>query len=50
MNSQVLFNKIKVDLELKLHFFSDKPEETIDSTSKACWLAASGHQGRQKKL
>ena len=42
MNTEVLFNKIKSDLELKLRFLSDKPEETVDSTLSACWFAASG--------
>jgi release factor glutamine methyltransferase len=42
MNTQVLFNKIKSDLELKLRFLSDKPEETVDSTLSACWFVASG--------
>lgn len=42
MNSLAFFNKMKADLALKLRFLSDKPEETIDSTLKACWFAASG--------
>ena len=42
VNSLILFNKIKADLDLKLRFLSDKPEETIDSTLNACWFAASG--------
>ncbi len=42
MNTEEFYNKIKSDLELKLHFLKDKPEETIDSTLKACWVAASG--------
>ena len=42
MNTEKLFNRIKTDLELKLRFPTDKPEETIDSTLKACWFAASG--------
>src|ERR1035437_3182307 len=42
MNTEKLFNRIKTDLELKLRFLADKPEETVDSTLKACWFAASG--------
>lgn len=42
MNTQEYFNKIKADFEPKLQFLSDKPEETVESTLKACWLAASG--------
>lgn len=42
MNTQELFDKIKADFESKLHFLSDKPEETVESTLKACWFTASG--------
>ncbi|HET7115499.1 MAG TPA: peptide chain release factor N(5)-glutamine methyltransferase [Hanamia sp.] len=37
-----LFHKLKNDLNLRLHFLEDKPEESVDSTLKACWFAASG--------
>lgn len=37
------FNEIKKNLALKLSFLNDKPEETIDSTIKACWHLASGN-------
>ena len=42
MNSNEFFKKMKATLELKFHFLPDKPEETIESTLKACWLTASG--------
>ena len=42
MNTEEFFQEIKAAFEVKLHFLSDKPEETVDSTLKACWLAASG--------
>jgi release factor glutamine methyltransferase len=42
MNTQELFNQIKKEIEEPLHFLEDKPEETLDSTLMACWLAASG--------
>ena len=42
MQIEVLFDQIKKELHSKLHFLTDKPEETIDSTLRACWLAASG--------
>jgi len=44
MNKEILLNKIKTELESKLHFLEDKPEETIDSTLKALWLMATGIQ------
>ncbi len=42
MNTEALFNQIKKELDTKLHFLEDKPEETIDSTLRACWHTASG--------
>ncbi len=42
MNKEELFNKIKTDLENKLIFLEDKPEETVESSLKALWLKASG--------
>lgn len=42
MQAEALFEKIKKEFSPKLHFLHDKPEETIDSTLRACWLAASG--------
>jgi len=40
MNEQ--FIQLKLSLEDKFDFLEDKPEETLDSTLKALWLAASG--------
>lgn len=37
-----LFNQLKQSLENKFKFLEDKPEETLDSTLKALWFAASG--------
>lgn len=42
MKADELFNRIKEDLDLKLNFLSDKPEENSDSTVRACWHTASG--------
>ncbi|MEZ5105555.1 MAG: peptide chain release factor N(5)-glutamine methyltransferase [Draconibacterium sp.] len=42
MEIEVLFNKLFNELRDKIHFLEDKPEETIESTLKALWLAASG--------
>lgn len=43
MNTKELFDRIKKEIEGPLHFLEDKPEETLDSTLRACWLAASGY-------
>jgi release factor glutamine methyltransferase len=42
MNKEELFNKIRTDLESKLPFLEDKPEETSESTLKALWFSALG--------
>lgn len=42
MSTEELFTQIKNKLDLKLHFLNDKPEETVESTLRACWFAASG--------
>lgn len=42
MNSAELFEKLKIQLVESIHFLEDKPEETIESTIKACWFAAYG--------
>jgi release factor glutamine methyltransferase len=42
MNQQALFNEISEDLRTKLHLLEDKPEETVETTLKALWFAASG--------
>jgi release factor glutamine methyltransferase len=42
MNKSELFISISNDLKNKLHLLEDKPEETIESTLKALWLAAAG--------
>ena len=41
-NTTVLFNEIKSKLAPQLQFLQDKPEETLASTIKACWLKAAG--------
>jgi release factor glutamine methyltransferase len=38
-----LYQKLKEELESKLSFLEDKPEETIDSTIKALWHKAYGY-------
>jgi len=42
MKAEELFNKIKEELDLKLNFLADKPEENSDSTVRACWHTAYG--------
>ena len=42
MNTEELFTRLKNELDSKLHFLEDKPEETVDSTLKACWFTAFG--------
>lgn len=42
MNKEELFDTIKNKLGSQLQFLEDKPEETVESTLKACWLTASG--------
>ena len=42
MNTEALFTRLKNELDGKLHFLEDKPEETADSTLRACWHTASG--------
>jgi release factor glutamine methyltransferase len=42
MNKEELYKSLKTILEGKLSLLSDKPEETIDSTLRALWHAASG--------
>lgn len=43
MNKDKLFGDLKVYLQNRLTLLADKPEETIDSTLKALWFAASGN-------
>ena len=42
MMPEELFMELKNGLNSRINFLQDKPEESIDSTIKACWLAASG--------
>jgi len=42
VNKEELFDTIKNKLGSQLQFLEDKPEETVESTLKACWLTASG--------
>jgi release factor glutamine methyltransferase len=42
MNVTEVFSKINVELKDKLQFLDDKPEENLESTIKALWLAAAG--------
>jgi release factor glutamine methyltransferase len=42
MNKEELYQILKIELSGKLTLLTDKPEETIDSTLKALWHAASG--------
>jgi len=42
MNKSELFNSISNYLKNRLHLLEDKPEETIETTLKALWFAATG--------
>ena len=42
MNKEKLFDKLKNRISAHLQLLEDKPEETIESTIKACWLTAAG--------
>jgi release factor glutamine methyltransferase len=42
MNKEQLYHKIRDELNFKLQFLEDKPEETLDSTLKALWFLAAG--------
>lgn len=42
MNKSELFESISNDLRTRLHLLEDKPEETVETTLKALWLAAAG--------
>ncbi|MFS8081821.1 MAG: N5-glutamine methyltransferase family protein, partial [Ginsengibacter sp.] len=42
MIPEELFMELKNSLNSRINFLQDKPEESLDSTIKACWLAASG--------
>jgi release factor glutamine methyltransferase len=42
MNSTELYNTLEAEFANRLHFLHDKPEETFDSTLKACWQFAAG--------
>ncbi|HVT83825.1 MAG TPA: HemK/PrmC family methyltransferase [Chitinophagaceae bacterium] len=43
MEIQQLYNELKTEFGQQLHFLRDKPEETLDSTLKACWQFAAGN-------
>jgi release factor glutamine methyltransferase len=49
MSVTEIFSKIIVELKDKLHFLEDKPEENLDSTLRALWLAASGYSVSAEK-
>jgi release factor glutamine methyltransferase len=42
MEKERLYEKTRAELANNLHFLSDKPEETADSSVKALWLRACG--------
>ena len=42
MYNEELFNRIRLELEKKLNFLVDKPEENLTSTIKALWFKAAG--------
>jgi release factor glutamine methyltransferase len=43
MDIQKLYDELKTEFGQQIHFLPDKPEETIDSTLKACWQFAAGN-------
>lgn len=49
MQTSRLFKNLCAQLEEKLQFLDDKPEETPESTVKALWLAASGINASAEK-
>jgi release factor glutamine methyltransferase len=42
MHKDQLFQSLKTDLENKIRFLEDKPEETVDTSLKALWFTACG--------
>lgn len=42
MNTIELYEIISNNVKEKIHFLKDKPEETLDTTIRALWLAAAG--------
>lgn len=42
MTDYLLFEHLKNEYNAHMSFLDDKPEENIETTLKACWLAASG--------
>jgi release factor glutamine methyltransferase len=42
MNKPDIYKELITEIEEKVHFLKDKPEETAESTLKALWLAAAG--------
>lgn len=42
IDPQQFFNTLRSEFGHRFHFLPDKPEETIDSTLKACWQFAAG--------
>jgi release factor glutamine methyltransferase len=42
MGREKLYNSLKEHLKNTLYILDDKPEETIESTIKACWFATAG--------
>ncbi len=42
MENDELFNELRSELQEKVHFLKDKPEETIDTTLRSLWLASAG--------
>ena len=42
MNTEELYQNVMKEFDSKINFLSDKPEETIESTVKACWFSAAG--------
>jgi len=51
MDKDLLYQKMKTELENKLRFLADKPEENADSALKALWLMACGiHKSASEAL
>lgn len=42
MRAEEFFTQLKNELDSKLSILEDKPEESVDSTLKACWFTAYG--------
>lgn len=50
MNTRELFNSVKREFGPRIEILSDKPEETLDSIIRTCWLYACGIYARHEDV